>query len=113
MHVLDEIAAQAKSYIESSVSDSISNKRPIGDYGPHDADREATQSQVDIKKSISDAIVNSRKVEIVYSDYNNNESTRVITPTAWVDRDKFVAYCNLRKEERHFRVSRISRCSPK
>lgn len=82
-------------------------------HGVHILDSIATPTKSDIKMSILDAISNNREVEIFYSDYNSNESTRVIAPIAWVDGDKFVAYCNLRKEERHFRVSRISRCSPK
>lgn len=82
-------------------------------HGAHIHESNSTPANSNIKMSISDAISNNRAVEILYSDFNNNESTRVITPIAWVDGDKFVAYCNLRKEERHFRVSRIGRCSPK
>lgn len=68
----------------------------------------ASAATSDTKGAIGRALSSNSSLTITYADYYGRESTRKITPTAWVDDDMFAAYCHLRSEERHFRVSRIS-----
>ena len=66
---------------------------------------------VKIEKAIQNAIDNKNKLEITYYSFASNESTkRVIHPYRLVLLDSYLnveAYCELRKEVRRFRLSRI------
>ena len=59
------------------------------------------------------AIRNEQKLFIHYNDENNIASERVIQPIAiiyYVEAMVLVAWCELRKDFRHFRVDRIAAC---
>lgn len=61
---------------------------------------------------IKAAIEDGATLEITYTDFNGNATTRIIRPRAWVDGDRFTAFCELRQAERDFRITRISSCKP-
>lgn len=50
------------------------------------------------------------KVKITYRDYHRRITTRTIEPLQWVGYDKFLAFCHLRNENRHFRMFNIVSC---
>ena len=64
----------------------------------------------EISQLISAAIEDQTRVQITYTNFNGNRTKRTIRPRQWVHGDKFTAYCELRKQERQFRVSRIVDC---
>jgi ATP-dependent DNA helicase PIF1 len=59
---------------------------------------------------IEAAMESGDSIEISYTDFNGNTTTRCIRPRVWVDGDRFTAFCDMRQAERDFRVSRISSC---
>lgn len=64
-----------------------------------------------LRKSIRD----EQKLLIGYSDALGQETSRVICPVAliyYVDNAVLAAWCELRRDYRHFRVDRIFRCTP-
>ncbi|MBW6475036.1 MAG: AAA family ATPase, partial [Anaerolineaceae bacterium] len=56
---------------------------------------------------INTAIQEESPVYIRYRDYHGNLSERMISPLEWVETDKVLAYCHLRREERNFKVRNI------
>ena len=60
-----------------------------------------------IRQAIDEAIKNKKTVTICYRDYSKNITERAITPSGWEGFDKVIAYCHLRKDERHFRIQNI------
>ena len=66
----------------------------------------------DIEKSIRNAIDKNVKIDMTYKSFNKNEITsRLVRPYAIVFNDGYMCvegYCELRKDIRSFRVSRIS-----
>lgn len=70
----------------------------------------APQAQRSPRELIEAAMVSGDSVEVSYTDYNGNTTARSIRPRAWVDTDRFTAFCDLRNAERDFRVSRIKKC---
>lgn len=67
---------------------------------------------VTTREVVDNAMRSHRPIQIRYGDFYGNESSRAVTPMAWVDGDMFLAQCHLRHEERHFRLSRILQCEP-
>ena len=65
----------------------------------------------EIEKSIQNAIENQNKIRIAYYSYSSDECTeRIIHPYRLLLLDSYInveAYCELRKEVRRFRLSRI------
>lgn len=65
----------------------------------------------EIEKSIQNAIDNKNKIKIAYYSYSSDECTeRIIHPYRLLLLDSYInveAYCELRKEVRRFRLSRI------
>lgn len=92
----------------SLVAHDLPVTRQRAEYQPQAQTQRASIAASDTKGAIGRALSSNSSLTITYADYNGRESTRKITPTAWVDDDMFAAYCHLRSEERHFRVSRIS-----
>lgn len=73
-----------------------------------------TQSVKGKYKLIRDAIDQEKKLEIKYQDYSGNTTERIISPIEIEKKDgKYYlkSYCNLRNEERVFRISRIKTIS--
>lgn len=72
---------------------------------------EKNSVNVEIEKQIKNAIENQNKVEIAYYSFSSDENrTRVIHPFRILLIDSYVCvegYCELRKEVRRFRLSRI------
>lgn len=70
----------------------------------------------EIERMISAAIEKQTKLEIQYYSWNSDEvTTRVIHPYSLVFLDQYLnveGYCELRKELRTFRLSRIKRIKP-
>lgn len=62
---------------------------------------------VGFRGAVGEAMRNGITVTISYSAFNGDVTRRTISPKTWEDDDKFVAFCHLRSDERHFRVSRI------
>jgi predicted DNA-binding transcriptional regulator YafY len=63
-----------------------------------------------LRKSIRD----ERKLLLRYSDGLGRETERIVCPVAliyYVDNAVLAAWCELRRDFRHFRVDRISRCA--
>lgn len=61
---------------------------------------------------IDQAMTSKGKVKITYRDYHRRITTRTIEPLQWVGYDKFLAFCHLRNENRHFRMFNIVSCEP-
>ncbi len=65
----------------------------------------------EIEKSLQNAIDNKNKIKIAYYSYSSDECTeRIIHPYRLLLLDSYInveAYCELRKEVRRFRLSRI------
>ncbi len=62
---------------------------------------------------IREAIRDQRKLNIEYTDVEKRASTRVILPLVllyYVDSLVIAAWCELRKDYRHFRMDRITHC---
>jgi hypothetical protein len=70
----------------------------------------APQDLMSPRVLIEAAMESGDSVEVSYSDYNGNTTTRTIRPRVWIDTDRFTAFCDLRNAERDFRVSRITSC---
>jgi len=69
-----------------------------------------TEPQIDLSR-LRAAIRAETKLEIFYRDANERESNRIIWPLVliyYVDNVMIVAWCELRKSLRHFRVDRIA-----
>jgi hypothetical protein len=65
-----------------------------------------------IRAILQESLEQQKIIEIIYKDLHNNISKRIILPLRWDGRLVIVAYCFLRKDERHFRVSGIDSISP-
>ena len=64
-------------------------------------------SNENLQEVVSFAIANKKPLKIVYKSYKGEITSRIIQPLEWIDQDKFAAYCQLRQEDREFRLSRI------
>jgi|GEM_PF-5902044 len=62
------------------------------------------------REIINKAMASKGKVAITYRDYHGRITTRTIEPLQWVGFDKFLAFCHLRNENRHFRMFNIVSC---
>lgn len=62
------------------------------------------------RQLVEAAMESGDSLQISYTDFNGNATTRCIRPRVWVDGDRFTAFCDLRNAERDFRVSRIASC---
>ena len=60
-----------------------------------------------IRQYINEALEGQKPVYIRYRDYSKKITERAITPLEWIEPDKILAFCHLRKEERNFRVQNI------
>lgn len=94
----------------------VSADLPVPVPSPSLAEPESTSEislgSTDITGLITAAIEDGGTIEILYSDFNGNQTQRIIRPRAWVDGDRFTAFCELRNAERDFRISRMSSCRP-
>ena len=60
-----------------------------------------------LQERVDAAMREGTAVRIRYRDYAGSETTRSVSPTNWIDSDRFSAFCHLRSGDREFRVSRI------
>ena len=117
------MGGQAISFIDKVVEGSASlNKLQFEKLCGHfkqSGSKGGTADVVDaqIEKVIQNAIDNKNKIEITYYSFASDESTkRVIHPYGLVMIDSYLnveAYCELRKEVRRFRLSRIQKVDVK
>ncbi len=64
---------------------------------------------------IREAIRQERKLRLAYRDADTHVTTRTVRPlmlTYWVDGIVLGAWCELRDDYRHFRVDRMTDCTP-
>lgn len=60
---------------------------------------------------VAEAILHGQRLMLVYEDYRGGVTKRHIVPKHWVEPgDRFTAHCELRGEDRDFRVHRFLDC---
>lgn len=106
MALIDKIVANSASLNQLQFEKLCGHFRQVG------ADKKATDSiDRQVEKQIQNAIDSQRKIQIAYYSFSSDTSSqRVIHPYRLVLLDSFVCvegYCELRKEVRRFRLSRI------
>ena len=61
----------------------------------------------DLKLLLQKAMNEQLDLFMLYRDFYGQVTTRMISPISWVTDEKFLAYCHLRKAERHFRLYNV------
>ena len=59
---------------------------------------------------VSKAIQKGYALDMVYRDWEGRKTIRRIHPKTWVKEDRFTAFCELRHDNRDFRVHRMADC---
>ena len=111
------MGSHAISFIDKIVEQSASLNKlqfdALGSHFKHAGKRNDTRDVIDadVEKMIQNAIDNQNKIEIEYYSFSSDESTRrVVHPYQLLLIDSYLCvegYCELRKEVRRFRLSRI------
>ena len=61
-----------------------------------------------LKYVVGNALERQNFLEIEYKDKNNAKTNRLILPLYWDGNDTIVAFCFLRKADRHFKIDNIT-----
>ncbi|MDD6071089.1 MAG: WYL domain-containing protein [Clostridiales bacterium] len=113
------MGSHAISFIDKIVEQSASLNKlqfdALGSHFKHAGIRNDSRDVInaDVEKMIQNAIDNQNKIEIEYYSFSSDESTRrVVHPYQLLLIDSYLCvegYCELRKEVRRFRLSRIQK----